>query len=278
MPPPTATPYTQLPSYAPPAASYVPSYPNVGSSPYVLPTPPPAYGGYYAPYQDSSELARYHPLLKGALGLPYDCYYHPRLFYSFVTGQNQVAVVRRANFGSRFGAMLLDLVVLFFPNIFLFGFYAATFNASGNLRASSSSATEAPVWFYLIFYLLNCGYFFFCGLQGSTLGKKLLHLRIIRLDGNKPDWFTAFLRQVCGYFLSTSLGVLLLILSSIIVTLNRNASPVILLPIPILFLGFAWAGWDSKRQAWHDKLARTLVVEDVIWLEGQNFGLPSHSQ
>lgn len=27
-----------------------------------------------------------------------------------------------------------------------------------------------------------------------------------------------------------------------------------------LCLGFAWAGWDPHKQAWHDKLARTLVI------------------
>jgi uncharacterized RDD family membrane protein YckC len=278
MPSPTATPYTQLPNYAPPAAPYVPSYPNVGSGYYVLPTPPPVYGGYYAPYQDSSELAHYHPLLKGAIGLPHDCYRDPRLFYSFVTSQNQIAVVRRANFWPRAGAMLIDFIILFLPDIVLIFLYGLTARTSTNFRSSSSSATEVPLWFYLAFYLLNCGYFFFGALRGSTFGKKLLHLRIIRLDGNKPDWFTAFLRQVCGYFLSSSVGILLFVLTSVVILLNREASPLILIPIPILFLGFMWAGWDSKRQAWHDKLARTLVVEDIIWLEGQNFGLPSRPQ
>lgn len=29
-----------------------------------------------------------------------------------------------------------------------------------------------------------------------------------------------------------------------------------------LGLGFFWMLWDTRRQGWHDKLARTLVVED----------------
>jgi uncharacterized RDD family membrane protein YckC len=27
-----------------------------------------------------------------------------------------------------------------------------------------------------------------------------------------------------------------------------------------LFLGFFWAGWDREKQAWHDKIAGTMVV------------------
>ncbi len=28
-----------------------------------------------------------------------------------------------------------------------------------------------------------------------------------------------------------------------------------------LFLGYFWAGWDNKKQTWHDKLAHTVVVQ-----------------
>ena len=34
----------------------------------------------------------------------------------------------------------------------------------------------------------------------------------------------------------------------------------ILSAIP-LFLGYFWAGWDEKKQTWHDKLAHTVVVQ-----------------
>jgi len=27
-----------------------------------------------------------------------------------------------------------------------------------------------------------------------------------------------------------------------------------------LFLGFAWVGWDKRKQGWHDKLAGTVVI------------------
>jgi len=28
-----------------------------------------------------------------------------------------------------------------------------------------------------------------------------------------------------------------------------------------LFLGFMWVGWDSKKQGWHDKIAKTVVIK-----------------
>lgn len=33
------------------------------------------------------------------------------------------------------------------------------------------------------------------------------------------------------------------------------------IPSSLIFcLGFAWIGWDAKKQGWHDKLANTMVV------------------
>ncbi len=31
----------------------------------------------------------------------------------------------------------------------------------------------------------------------------------------------------------------------------------------VLFIGYLWIAWDPKKQAWHDKLANTLVVKNV---------------
>jgi len=29
----------------------------------------------------------------------------------------------------------------------------------------------------------------------------------------------------------------------------------------VLFLGFFWVAWDKKKQGWHDKMARTVVIK-----------------
>jgi uncharacterized RDD family membrane protein YckC len=66
----------------------------------------------------------------------------------------------------------------------------------------------------------------------GTPGKLMLRLRIVDADsGGEPSLRQRCLRYV-GYVLST---------------------------VPLL-LGFFWVLWDPRRQAWHDKLAGTVVV------------------
>ncbi len=67
---------------------------------------------------------------------------------------------------------------------------------------------------------------------GATPGKILLELRVVDArTGAHPGWPQALIRYL-GYFVSA-------------------------LP---LGLGFLWAAWDRRKQALHDKLARTEVV------------------
>ncbi|MBI5040765.1 MAG: RDD family protein [Gammaproteobacteria bacterium] len=71
------------------------------------------------------------------------------------------------------------------------------------------------------------------GFQG-TPGKLLLGCRIVDArSGGRPQVWQVLVRLL-GYALSA-------------------------LP---LGLGFLWIIWDRRHQGWHDKLARTLVVED----------------
>ncbi len=74
---------------------------------------------------------------------------------------------------------------------------------------------------------------FWWGFQG-TPGKLLLGYRIVDArSGGRPQLWQVLVRLL-GYALSA-------------------------LP---LGLGFLWIIWDRRHQGWHDKLARTLVVED----------------
>jgi uncharacterized RDD family membrane protein YckC len=68
-------------------------------------------------------------------------------------------------------------------------------------------------------------------LRGATLGGMILGLRVVRTDGKDVDWTTAGIRAL-SCFLS-------------------------LLP---LGLGFLWIAFDRDRQAWHDKVAGTVVI------------------
>ena len=67
-------------------------------------------------------------------------------------------------------------------------------------------------------------------LAGQTPGKQVMGLRIVRTDGRRLTFWSATIRWL-GYAISA-----------------------------ILFLGYLWVLVDNKRQAFHDKLARTLVI------------------
>ncbi len=68
-------------------------------------------------------------------------------------------------------------------------------------------------------------------LRGSTVGGIVFDLHVVRLDGRAVDWETAIFRAL-GCFLS----------------------------LAVAGLGFFWIAFDDAKQAWHDKIAGTVVV------------------
>ena len=67
--------------------------------------------------------------------------------------------------------------------------------------------------------------------RGTTIGGIIFGLKVVRLDDRPVDWTTSIVRAL-GCFIS--LGV--------------------------VFLGFFWIAFDDEKQAWHDKIAGTVVV------------------
>lgn len=68
-------------------------------------------------------------------------------------------------------------------------------------------------------------------LKGTTIGGLVCGLKVVRRDGAELNWDTAIVRAL-GCFLS----------------------------MVVAGLGFLWIVFDEDRQAWHDKIAGTLVV------------------
>ncbi len=68
-------------------------------------------------------------------------------------------------------------------------------------------------------------------LKGTTVGGIVCDLKVVRLDGRPLDWATAIVRAL-GCFLSLAAAG----------------------------LGFVWIALDPEHQAWHDKIAGTVVV------------------
>jgi uncharacterized RDD family membrane protein YckC len=71
-------------------------------------------------------------------------------------------------------------------------------------------------------------------LRGSTIGGMVFDLQIVRLDGRPVDWETAIIRALSCF-----------------------------LSLAVAGLGFIWIAFDDDNQAWHDKIAGTVVVRVV---------------
>jgi uncharacterized RDD family membrane protein YckC len=68
-------------------------------------------------------------------------------------------------------------------------------------------------------------------LRGSTVGGIIFDLKVVRLDGRAVDWETAIVRALACF-----------------------------LSLAVAGLGFIWIAFDRANQAWHDKIAGTVVV------------------
>jgi uncharacterized RDD family membrane protein YckC len=68
-------------------------------------------------------------------------------------------------------------------------------------------------------------------LRGTTVGGIVFDLHVVRIDGRPVDWETAIIRALACF-----------------------------LSLFVVFLGFIWIAFDSNNQAWHDKIAGTVVV------------------
>ena len=103
----------------------------------------------------------------------------------------------------------------------------------------------------LVFLTLFIGYiiwWLFTLQWGQTPGKQLLGIRVIKVDGTPSGWGWTFIRELVIKVLG--IGAL-------------NALISLVIPFPIFtFLDPMWAIWDRDRQALHDKVMKTIVVDD----------------
>lgn len=122
----------------------------------------------------------------------------------------------------RLVAYLIDWTVLTVIDYALGGVFEV---AGVRPFAGELSEVALPTLTGLIYF----GYFF--STSGQTLGKSVLGLKVVRLDGRPLDWATGLIRYI-GYLFSAM----------------------------VFFLGFILIAVDPRHQGLHDKLARTTVV------------------
>lgn len=160
-----------------------------------------------------------------------------------------------AGFWVRLVAYLVDLIPMLILGLILFlPFFAAFSETIRDMpfpeRGTTLSAEEyralqeqlmrqmneamAPLYpAYGLSQLFSIAYYVgFWTWRGQTPGMMLLGLRVAReSDGNPPGLARSILRYV-GYLISGF----------------------------VLFIGFIWIAFDSRKQGWHDKIAGTVVV------------------
>lgn len=146
-----------------------------------------------------------------------------------------------ARFGRRYIAFLLD--IFFLELLGIFATIPLVNQTDQDLTkilvraVNVGEISQEAIWlvalYTLVLSVLWSMYFVgFTATCGQTPGKRIMGLRVVNEDGTPVDWSTAANRFFIGYSIS-------------------------ILP---LGLGFYWALVDKNNQAWHDKIAGTLVI------------------
>jgi uncharacterized RDD family membrane protein YckC len=134
-----------------------------------------------------------------------------------------------AGFWRRAGAAVLDGLVLMIPSSIINAAAGGNVSATVGYGFTPGQAAIANV----LTTLLGVAYYaWFEGVRGQTPGKMALGLRVINQDTGQ---YIGIGRGIGRYFARW------------------------LSAIPIL-LGYFWMLWDPRKQCWHDKLVRNVVV------------------
>ncbi|ENW96191.1 RDD family protein [Acinetobacter sp. NIPH 298] len=133
-----------------------------------------------------------------------------------------------AGFWIRLGAAILDTIIILavlFPLMMLL-----SPSVTDNLTSTSWSWTD---W---IGQILSAVFYIFCWVKfAGTPGKRLLRLKVLdEQTGNHVSVLQGIIRYI-GYIPATL----------------------------VLFIGLIWIAFDRKKQGWHDKMAKTVVVKEL---------------
>ena len=158
-----------------------------------------------------------------------------------------------ASVGARFGAMLIDglIVAAFAIPAYVVLFAGPTeiepcsVDDAGNITIgeANNALCEGPTngtWAIFALMLVTAvigGIYYYAkleGTRGQTVGKKALGIRVVDATTGGPIGVG---RGIGRYFAR------------------------IISAIPF-YLGYLWAIWDPKKQAWHDKMVNDLVIKD----------------
>lgn len=139
---------------------------------------------------------------------------------------SSIASAPRAGWWARFFALFLDNLIVGIPLGIILGIIIAVAGQNG---------TGLVLFVYALAIVAVVAYFvYFWTKDGQTLGNRALNIRVVKTDGSQLTVGGAIVRYI-GYILDS-----------------------IIFGLPI---GYIWAAFDSEKQAWHDKIAGTIVVK-----------------
>jgi len=126
-----------------------------------------------------------------------------------------------AGFGRRLWASILDGVILSAViNLLLLPLGHST-------SVETTIQTIVIIVLPLLYYVIAWKNF-----DGQTIGKRLVGVKVIKIDGSPMTYKTALIRSA-SYYLSAI----------------------------VFFLGYIWIIFDKRKQGWHDKIAGTVVIK-----------------
>lgn len=150
-------------------------------------------------------------------------------------GYAQASGAPLASFWARFGAYLVDLILLGIVTSIVAAVLGIEVAQETSAVGDNSVEFSVNGAYQLVSLAIALPYFLLLeGGSGQTLGKKLLGVQVVAADTLQPGIGPgkALLRYV-GRIISTI----------------------------VCFLGYLWMLWDPQKQTWHDKIASTKVIK-----------------
>ena len=152
-----------------------------------------------------------------------------------------------AGFASRAVAILIDVAIISLVSAVVIGAMSLFFDlpsvqrfirwlnsvlpGSDQIFIGLTSTRFAGFFYLALFYLY---FIFFFSTTGQTVGKAIMGLRVVTMDGHRMGVKRSFIRTLCYTLSLAPLG-----------------------------LGFLWVLGEDRRRAWHDKIAHTYVL--YVW-------------
>ena len=145
------------------------------------------------------------------------------------------ATIEPMGFWIRLIAIVIDIIIISaarYPITLIFWALSDDFLIWGGLKRGSSN-----IGLNILYITINLAIFFAYFIimdvrYHATLGKTLFRLEVVGIDLLPIRYREAILRETIGKAIS----------------------------LFACFLGFIWAGFDARKQAWHDKIAGTYVI------------------